>query len=84
MTVQPYDLYIERTDPANNVARYYALSIEPTLFGNSSLVRRWGRIGTHGQSKIHYFDREEDAVYMFLTILRQKLSRGYGPVLPHP
>jgi predicted DNA-binding WGR domain protein len=27
------------------MARYYVLSIEPSLFGDASLIRQWGRIG---------------------------------------
>lgn len=33
MNAQPYRLYIERRDPERNMARFYALSIEATLFG---------------------------------------------------
>ena len=55
MIVQPYRLYIERTDIKTNMARFYALSIEPTLFGTPCLTRRWGRIGSHGQGKGPYF-----------------------------
>lgn len=77
MLVQPYHLYVERTDAATNMARYYALSIEQTLFGTACLIRRWGRIGSLGQTKMHHFEREEDAVTMFLALLRIKRSRGY-------
>jgi predicted DNA-binding WGR domain protein len=49
MIAQPYQLYVERKDPTKNMARYYAMSIEPTLFGQACLVRRWGRIGVRGQ-----------------------------------
>lgn len=42
MLIQPYQLYIERADAAKNMARFYALSIEPTLFGTPCLTRRWG------------------------------------------
>jgi len=79
MITQPYQLYIERTDPSRNMARYYAMSIEPTLFGAACLTRRWGRIGTAGQEKAHHFQREEDAVHLFLDVLRQKRARGYRP-----
>lgn len=79
MIVQPYQLYVERTDPDRNMARYYAMSIEPTLFGSASLTRRWGRIGTSGRHMVHHFEREEEAVRLFLSLLRQKRSRGYGP-----
>ncbi|WP_026187697.1 WGR domain-containing protein [Ensifer sp. BR816] len=79
MIAQPYQLYVERTDISRNMARYYAMSIEPTLFGDACLRRRWGRIGSTGQQMIHHFDREEDAVLMFLDLLRQKRRRGYHP-----
>jgi len=77
MNAQPYQLYIERTDPETNMARFYALSIEPTLFGAPSLIRRWGRIGSRGQAKVHHFEKEADAVLLFLDLLRQKRARGY-------
>ncbi|XKM43965.1 WGR domain-containing protein (plasmid) [Rhizobium ruizarguesonis] len=80
MKLQPYHLYIERREPAKNMARFYALSIEPNLFGGTSLVRRWGRIGSRGQQKIHVFDSELKAIDLLLTLLRQKRSRGYRPL----
>jgi predicted DNA-binding WGR domain protein len=79
MLKQPYQLYIERTDATKNMARFYVLAIEPTLFGTPCLTRRWGRIGTAGQALVHHFDREEDAVRMFLDLLRSKRARGYRP-----
>ncbi len=39
-------IVLERVDPARNIARYYVLSIEPTLFAKHTLIRRWGRIGS--------------------------------------
>ncbi|TBG55864.1 WGR domain-containing protein [Rhizobium leguminosarum] len=80
MTVQPYRLYIERREPDKNMARFYALSIEPNLFGGTSLVRSWGRIGCRGQQKIHVLDSEAKAVDLLLTLLRRKRSRGYLPL----
>ena len=79
MLAQPYQLYIERSDATKNMARYYSISIEPTLFGEACLTRCWGRIGFRGQRLVHHFEREEEAVGLFLAILRQKRSRGYSP-----
>lgn len=79
MIAQPYQLYVERTDASKNMARYYAMSIEPNLFGEACLIRRWGRIGASGQRLIHHFKKEEEAVGLFLQLLRQKRRRGYGP-----
>lgn len=77
MIAQPYQLYVERTDVSKNMARYYAMDISATLFGQACLTRRWGRIGTKGQQLEHHFEREEDAVHLFLDLLRQKRARGY-------
>ena len=79
MIAQPYKLYVERTDFSKNLARFYAMSIEPTLFGDVCLLRRWGRIGTSGQQLVHHFRSEEEAVSLFLDLLRQKRARGYRP-----
>ena len=79
MIAQPYHLYVERTDLAKNMARYYAMSIEPNLFGDVCLLRRWGRIGSKGQIMIHHFGREEEAVDLFLDLLRRKRKRSYRP-----
>ncbi|MEY9379473.1 putative DNA-binding WGR domain protein [Rhizobium leguminosarum] len=79
MTVQPYHLYVERADPAKNMARYYAIEIGQTLFGEPCLTRRWGRIGRRGQEKHHVFEREEEAVRLFLDLVKQKRARGYRP-----
>ncbi|QXC52395.1 WGR domain-containing protein (plasmid) [Agrobacterium salinitolerans] len=77
MLLQPYRLYIERTDKARNMARFYAITIEPDLFGKVCLTRRWGRIGAQGQMKVEHFATEQDAVAIFLDLLRRKRSRGY-------
>lgn len=79
MISQPYHLYVERSDASRNMARYYAMSIEPNLFGDVCLLRKWGRIGTRGQTMVHHFGHEEEAVRLFLDLLRQKRRRGYRP-----
>lgn len=77
MTQQCSNLYFQRVDPSRNMARYYALSIQPTLFGETSLIRAWGRIGTLGQEIAHVFASEADAVAMLLVIARRKRAKGY-------
>lgn len=77
MIAQPYQLYIERRDASMNMARYYAMDISEILFGTPCLTRRWGRIGSSGQVLVHHFKREEEAVDLFLTLLREKRARGY-------
>lgn len=84
MFTQPYRIYIERTDQQKNMARFYSLAIEKTLFDEICLRRRWGRIGTKGQELVHYFESEKEAVSLFLDLARRKRSRGYSPMTAEP
>ncbi|MFM9816042.1 WGR domain-containing protein, partial [Streptomyces scabiei] len=52
MTLDPPDFYAERGKSEDNLARYYTLQVTPTLFGEISLTRTWGRIGTRGREKV--------------------------------
>ncbi|MCA1408951.1 WGR domain-containing protein [Ensifer sp. IC3342] len=79
MTQHRYRLFVQRIDATRNMARFYAMSIEPDLFGGSALVRRWGRIGTRGQERVHLFEDDRQAISRFLFIVRQKRARGYRP-----
>ncbi|MBR0801213.1 WGR domain-containing protein [Bradyrhizobium jicamae] len=79
MIAQPYRLYVERKDASKNMARFYVMLIEPDLFGDICLTRRWGRIGTRGREMAHSFATEGEAVALFLDLLCRKRRRGYRP-----
>jgi predicted DNA-binding WGR domain protein len=70
-------LVLHRVDAARNMARFYAMSIEPTLFGGRSLVRNWGRMGTQGRYKIELFEDEAAAESAMARLARIKSARGY-------
>jgi predicted DNA-binding WGR domain protein len=74
-------IYLERRDPARNMARFYALSIERDLLGAVVAIRRWGRIGTHGQSLIMAYSDIAQARMDLLAVLASKHRRGYRPVI---
>lgn len=61
------------------MSRFYALSLEPNLFGETTFVRNWGRIGTCGQSRLQTFVdlSEANKVYEEWKVL--KTRRGYAP-----
>lgn len=80
MTQLVPQLYCQRIDPSKNMARYYTLYLQQTLFGETSLVRCWGRIGARGQETIDVFADEREPIGLFLRIAHQKRSRGYKTV----
>jgi predicted DNA-binding WGR domain protein len=70
-------LVLERRDEGCNMARYYVLSVEPTLFGDIALVRQWGRIGFPGRRRLDLHRNDEAAGEALETWLARKVSRGY-------
>ena len=73
-------LVLERRDPACNMARYYVLSLDESLFGDIALVREWGRLGhrPHRRVELHASpDKAEEALEHWLA---RKKRRGYATV----
>ena len=71
------DILLHRIDPSCNMARFYELAIEPSLFGDTALVRRWGRIGTRGRQTIELHPDAATATTALNRWLRAKQQRGY-------
>jgi predicted DNA-binding WGR domain protein len=74
----PELLHLRRIDAARNMRRFYALSTQPTLFGEMSLIRNWGRIGTSGKTMVRTFDGSAEAIEALLRLERAKRRRGYA------
>ena len=70
-------LVLERIDPNCNMARFYVLAIEPTLFGDAALVREWGRIGSHGRRRLDLHADVATAGEALDVWLERKARRGY-------
>jgi predicted DNA-binding WGR domain protein len=70
-------LVLDRCDPTCNMARYYVLATEPSLFGETTLTREWGRIGRPGQRRIELYENQSRAVEALETWLQRKRRRGY-------
>ena len=71
---------LERRDPAVNMARFYAVRIERTLFAEWAVIRQWGRIGTGGRSRANWFEDLGAALAEKDSNERRKRGRGYAPV----
>jgi predicted DNA-binding WGR domain protein len=70
-------LVLHRSDPSCNMARYYVLSLAPSLFGDAALIREWGRIGREGQRRVELYESQSRAVEALETWLQRKRRRGY-------
>lgn len=71
-------IHLTRVDDAQNMARFYKLDVQPTLFGEWSLVREWGRIGQGGQVRITAYSTASEAEQARDRQWRIKARRGYA------
>jgi predicted DNA-binding WGR domain protein len=77
-------LVLDRRNPDVNMARFYVLAIEPSLFGDVSLVREWGRVGTAGRRKVELYEDEGRALEALEDWLLRKQKRGYTLAFSEP
>jgi predicted DNA-binding WGR domain protein len=73
----PDRIYLTRIDPEKRMHRYYAMYVQRDLFGGATLIREWGRIGSHGQVLTVPYPDEGRAVDALAAIAKWKRGRGY-------
>ncbi|WP_230646847.1 WGR domain-containing protein [Bradyrhizobium sp. Leaf401] len=66
------------------MARCYVHATEPTLFGDTALVREWGRLGRRGRRRMDLVAGRVQAVEALEAWLVRKTRRGYVPKNPAP
>lgn len=71
---------LQRRDCARNVARFYVLAIEPSLYGDAALMRAWGRIGSLGRQRLDLYASAAEAGEALEAWLARRVGRGYTPV----
>lgn len=77
LEVFPNRMRLARVDSSKNMRRFYALTVQPDLFGGASLVREWGRIGSPGQMRIEHHPDEGHAINALVDLVAAKRKRGY-------
>ncbi len=72
--------HLHRRDPRRNMARFYATTVEGSLFGGFLLVRLWGRIGSRGRFQSVWYESAEAAEAAAERLAQAKRRRGYVDV----
>ncbi len=67
-------------DPSKNMHRFYSVQIMPTLFGEWSIMREWGRVGSPGRVTVESFGSEDEARRAERASLRIRERHGYSQV----
>jgi predicted DNA-binding WGR domain protein len=66
------------------MARFYAMSVQPDLFGQWFFMREWGRIGRGGQMRETPYPSPADAEAALEPQRHAKERRGYSLLSPCP
>jgi predicted DNA-binding WGR domain protein len=74
---RPAPVHLQRIDPGRNMARFYSMAVERDLFGHVVLVRRWGRLGTAGRTRMDEHPGEGEALAALASLQARKKRRGY-------
>ena len=72
---------LEKRVPGENQCRFYRLLLAPTLFGEWSLIREWGRIGQPGTVRVDLFATMEEAAAAQAKKAVSKLRTGYLQII---
>jgi predicted DNA-binding WGR domain protein len=62
---------------ADNQRRFYLMRATPTLFGEWTLLREWGRIGSPGRLRLETHESMGAAVQALMDVRCAKERRGY-------
>ncbi len=71
-----YVRFVSR-DPARNRERFYVLSWQGTLQGDTVLLCRWGRLGTQGRSLTIVYSEQDQLQEKILRLIKRRLQHGY-------
>ena len=66
-----------RTDPVKKINRFYLVRLAPTLFGDWTLLREWGRSGSPGTVRLTSFEQLDQAQKAEAHAIKRRLSHGY-------
>ena len=70
---------LQLVDCTRNRKRLFAVVEVWTLFGEPSLLIRWGRLGGHCRVRAEVFDSLQDRSRRRRQLLRRRRRHGYGP-----
>jgi predicted DNA-binding WGR domain protein len=68
--------FLTRTDPIRNINRFYVVDMTPTLFGEWSVLREWGRRGSPGTLRLDRYRRPEEAQIAERHTIKRRLRHG--------
>ena len=70
--------HLKKRDPQRNQARFYHMAVLPNLFGEWTLSKEWGRIGSSGRVRLEWYRTRAEAEGELIKLETVKRRRGYS------
>jgi len=71
-------------DPTRNIDRFYVVQVLPTLFGDWTVLREWGRRGSPGTMRLESYQRRNEAETAEQRTISAGCSTAIGKGTPLP
>jgi predicted DNA-binding WGR domain protein len=72
--------FLTRTDPTRNINRFYIVDVMPSLFGEWTVMREWGRRGSPGTMRLSSYQRRDEAETAERSTIKRRLAHGYSGI----
>jgi predicted DNA-binding WGR domain protein len=72
--------FLTRIDPTRNIDRFYVVQVLPTLFGDWTVLREWGRRGSPGTMRLDSYQRRDEADTAEQRTIKRRLQHGYKAI----
>jgi predicted DNA-binding WGR domain protein len=72
--------FLTRIDPTRNMDRFYFVTVLPSLFGDWTVMREWGRRGSAGTVRLASHRWQDDARISAQRTVKRRLQHGYVQV----
>lgn len=64
-------------DPTRNRARWYALTVARDLWGNLTVIKRWGRLHGARHERVEWFVEMDELRHIIQATHQNRLRHGY-------
>jgi predicted DNA-binding WGR domain protein len=69
--------FLTRIDPTRNINRLYVVEVIPSLFGEWTVMREWGRRGSPGTVRLSSYQQHNEAETAERRMIKRRLQHGY-------
>jgi predicted DNA-binding WGR domain protein len=72
--------FLTRIDRTRNIDRFYVVQVMPSLLGEWTVMREWGRRGSPGTVRLSSYAMRNEAETAEQRTIKRRLQHGYRAI----